>query len=202
MTTAPRILVVDRAPVFAAGVEAAFARMNHPVTLEHLKHLPSLDALPQPAPDLLLLEASWGAQHELGLIRQLRERHPHLRCILNVFDGKAGLAAAVRQAGGAGVFNKALNPPMLVSLCLQVLQEDCFIPTAIGEGKTEGVHNVAELISLLFHPLHHDGLLTFYGEVVDALEHFCQFGHHLSRVCLPALLDCLLVILQRSDEEE
>ena len=134
MTTAPRILVVDRAPVFAAGVEAAFARMNHPVTLEHLKHLPSLDALPQPAPDLLLLEASWGAQHELGLIRQLRERHPHLRCILNVFDGKAGLAAAVRQAGGAGVFNKALNPPMLVSLCLQVLQEDCFIPTAIGEG--------------------------------------------------------------------
>ena len=52
MTTAPRILVVDRAPVFAAGVEAAFARMNHPVTLEHLKHLPSLDALPQPAPDL------------------------------------------------------------------------------------------------------------------------------------------------------
>ena len=109
--------------------------MNHPVTLEHLKHLPSLDALPQPAPDLLLLEASWGAQHELGLIRQLRERHPHLRCILNVFDGKAGLAAAVRQAGGAGVFNKAFRTPCWCRCVCKVLQEDCFIPTAIGEGR-------------------------------------------------------------------
>ncbi len=45
MTTAPRILVVDRAPVFAAGVEAAFARMNHPVALEHF---PSGALLPPP----------------------------------------------------------------------------------------------------------------------------------------------------------
>ena len=84
-------------------------------------------------PDLLLLEASWGAQAELELMRQLRQRHPEIRCIVSVCDGKAGLAAAVRQAGGSGVFNKALNPQMLVSLCLQVLQEDCFIPTSIGE---------------------------------------------------------------------
>ena len=138
MTIAPRILVVDRVPVFAAGVEAAFARMGHPVTLEHLKTLPSLADLPATLPDVLLLEASWGAQAELELIRQLHPRYPQIRCIVSVCDGKAGLAAAVRQAGGSGVFNKALNPQMLVSLCLQVLQEDCFIPTSIGEaGKQE-----------------------------------------------------------------
>ena len=133
MTIAPRILVVDRVPVFAAGVEAAFAHMGHPVTLDHLKTLPALAGLPATLPDLLLLEASWGAQAELELMRQLRQRHPKIRCIVSVCDGKAGLAAAVRQAGGSGVFNKALNPQMLVSLCLQVLQEDCFIPTSIGE---------------------------------------------------------------------
>lgn len=133
MTTVPRILVVDRAPLFAAGVEAAFARMNHPLALVHLKHLADVDALPLPVPDLVLLEASWGARHELTLIRQLRQRHAQLRCILTVFDSKAGLAAAVHQAGGGGVFNKALNPPMLVSLCLQVLQEGHFVPATMGE---------------------------------------------------------------------
>ena len=133
MTTAPRILVVDRAPVFAAGVEAAFARMNHPVTLEHLEASAQPGCPAATCPGSVAAGSFVGAQHELGLIRQLRERHPHLRCILNVFDGKAGLAAAVRQAGGAGVFNKALNPHAGVAVSASLAGR--LIPTAIGEGR-------------------------------------------------------------------
>ena len=68
--------------------------------------------------------------------------------------------------------------------------------------KTEGIHNVAQLVALVLNPLHNDRLLALDREVVYRLEYVGKLAHNLGRVFLPTLLYRLGVILCRCDEEE
>ena len=68
--------------------------------------------------------------------------------------------------------------------------------------KTESVHHVAELIALFLHPCENFCLLIFYREIVKRAEQLSQLAHDNSRILLPTLAHCLLIILRRRNEEE
>lgn len=72
--------------------------------------------------DLLLLDMSMPEPAGVPLIRQVKDRHPHLPILVFSMHDEPALMAEVLDAGAAGYVTKDSDPEVLIATLLRILE--------------------------------------------------------------------------------
>lgn len=118
-----RVLVVDDHPIVRSGVRGALVHALRDVAVGEAGTGPeALDALAREAWDLVLLDLSLPGRDGIGLLKEIKHRHPFVPVLVLSVLPEADYAVRVLQSGASGYISKLAGVDEIVKAVSRVTE--------------------------------------------------------------------------------
>lgn len=117
-----RILLADSHPIVRFGLAHLIGGEADLTVVEQVGRMEDLaEAVERTHPDLVVSEILFGEAEAMGLLREIRQRHPGLRVLVLTMTDAPDLLRRAIQAGMEGMISKREGPEMLLMAVRRVL---------------------------------------------------------------------------------
>lgn len=158
-----RIYLIEDHPVMREGYVRLLARESDLVVCgEAATGREALVAIPEAAPDLVIVDLSIPEMNGLEVVKQLRVNHPNLPCLVVTAHSEALYAERALRAGARGFLTKDTPPSGILAAIRHVLNGDVYLRPALRDRLTS-----LASASKTQSPLH-----VLSDRELDVFEHF------------------------------
>lgn len=129
-----RIYLIEDHPVMREGYVRLLARESDLVVCgEAATGREALVAIPEAAPDLVIVDLSIPEMNGLEVVKQLRVNHPDLACLVITAHSEALYAERALRAGARGFLTKDAPPADILAAIRHVLQGNTYLRPSLRD---------------------------------------------------------------------